>query len=103
MKHPEDTWRRAWLVDDHVGEDPVKQNRSAGEIGTAVADPRHLGQPVKGVEKRRDDPVRRFQAFAFQQVKPNGVDVENGIFGKLKRFQRCFAGPDLNPPALIYV
>lgn len=69
MKHSEDTWRRAWLIDDQVGEDPV----------------------------------RRFQAFAFQQVKPNGVDVENGIFGKLKRFRRCFTGPDLNPLAPIYV
>jgi hypothetical protein len=87
-KHPQGP--AAGLIDDQVGEDSVEQNRPAGDIGPAVTDPRHFGQPVRALEDLRDDPVRRFQSFAFQQVKPDRVDVENGIFGELKGFQRIW-------------
>ena len=88
MKHSENLQgRAAGLVDDQVGEDSIKQNRAAGEIGAPVPHPGHFGQPVKPLENVGDYPVRRFQAFAFQKVKPNGVDIENGIFGKLKWLQ----------------
>jgi hypothetical protein len=84
VQHPKDRQgHAAGLINDQVREDSVEQNRPAGEIGPAVTDPWHFGQPVKGRENLGDDPVRRFQAFPFQNVKPNGVNIENGVFGKL--------------------
>ena len=32
--------------------------------------------------------IRRFQAFTFQQEKPDGVNIGDGVFGQSKRVQR---------------
>jgi hypothetical protein len=76
VEHPEDLYgRRTGLIDDEIGEDSIEQNRPAREIGPTVADSRHFGQAEEAFENLRDDPVRRFQAFTFQQVKPNTVSM----------------------------
>ena len=47
MKHSEDLQgRAAGLVDDQVGEDSIKENRAAGEIGPPMPHSGHFGQPV---------------------------------------------------------
>src|ERR1019366_5309820 len=37
------------------------------------------------LETFSDDPVRSLHALLLQEVKPDGVDIEDGIFGKPKR------------------
>jgi hypothetical protein len=76
-----------WLIDGQVGEDSIEQDRPAGEIGSAVADSRHCGQSVKALENLPDYPVRCLQPFAFEKIKPNGVDIEKSLIGKLKWLQ----------------
>jgi hypothetical protein len=88
VQDPENLKRTASrLIDDEEGKNPVKEDIPAREIGAAVAAVRNLGQLVKTFEEFGDDPVSRFHALLFQEVKPDSVDIENGVLGKLKRVQ----------------
>ena len=54
-----------------------------------IGDARYLGSsPIwKTTEKFRDSPVRPFQSCAFQQKKPDGVDIQYGGLAELKGLQ----------------
>ncbi len=66
MKHRENLkWIAARLVNYEVREEPIKQEIPAGEVSAVVA--RDLD----------DDPVCGFQAFPFEKVEPDGVDVKD--------------------------
>jgi hypothetical protein len=71
----------AGFVDHEVGENPVEENVLAGEIGAAVAAVWDVSQLIEASEELSDDPVRRLQALLVQEVKPDGIDVEDGIVG----------------------
>ena len=60
----------------------------AGEIVAAVTNVRDFGKLVKALEQFGDDPVRRPYAILLQEEKPDGVDIDDGIFGKLERVQK---------------
>ena len=75
------------FVYDEVGKNPVEKNLLARKIGAAVAAVWDVGQLIKNFEEFSDDPVRRFHALLLQNVKPDGVEIEDGIFRKLKRVQ----------------
>jgi hypothetical protein len=46
-----------------------------------------VGQFEKTFEEFSDDSVRRLHSLLLQEVKPDGIDIEDGIFRKLKRIQ----------------
>ena len=88
VKHSEDLKRLVTeLIDDQVGENSVEQYWPIREIRPAVTPRRHVGQPVKTFENLCDDPVRSFQIRPFSRIKPDGIDIENRIFGQQKRVQ----------------
>jgi hypothetical protein len=92
MKYAKDLkWIRSRLVDDEVREKSVEKHIPRGEISAAVANARDLGQLVKTLEEFRHDPVRRLDTILFQDVKPDRVDVENGVLSKLEWVQTSSA------------
>ena len=86
MKDPEDLEGTApRLIDDEVGENPVEKNVPLRKVGAPMAAIRDLGQRVKTLEEFGYDPIRRLYALLLQKVKPDGVNIEDGVLGKLKR------------------
>jgi hypothetical protein len=47
-----------------------------------------VGQLEEALEEIGDDPVRRPHAILLQELKPDAVDIDDGILGKPKRVQR---------------
>jgi hypothetical protein len=72
------------FINDEVGENPIEKYLPIRKVGAAMAAVRHIGELVETFEEFSDDSFRSLQAFLIQKVKPNGVDVEDGIFGELK-------------------
>jgi hypothetical protein len=62
----------------------------AGEISAAVADVRDVSQLVSGFENLSDDPVRRIQVFALQEIKPDRINVDSRIFSEPERVQEGY-------------
>ena len=82
MKHPDNLKRLApGFIDDEVGQNPVEKNLPACEIGAAMADVWNVSQLVETFEEFSDHPVRRLHTLLLQEVKPDGVDIEDGIIG----------------------
>jgi len=65
-----------------------------------LAGVRDVGQLIKAFEEFGDNPVRRFQALFLQEVKPDDVNIEDGIFGEPKRVQLIGLDP---PDALLSI
>lgn len=51
----------------------------------------NFGKFVEPLEEFRHDTVCCFDPFPVQKVKPNGVDVKNGIDGKFEGIQELSA------------
>ena len=76
----------------------MKQNLPARQIGAAVAEVWDVGKLVEGSKEFSDNPVRSLHAVLLHEVQPDGVDIEDGIFGKPKLLQRISLG---SPGALL--
>ena len=42
---------------------------------------------IEALEKLCNDPIGSLHTFAFQQEKPDGVDIEDDVFAEMKRVQ----------------
>jgi hypothetical protein len=85
MKHPQNLKRvAAGLIDDEVRENPVEKNITARKIGAAVPTVGDASELVKTFEEFRDDPISRLHAALRQKIKPDGVDIQDGVFSELE-------------------
>ena len=88
MEDPENLQRRtSWLINDEVRENPVEKDVPVREIAATVATVRGVSQFVKALEEFAGNPVRCDQALLLQQIKPDRIDIEDGIFSELKGIQ----------------
>jgi hypothetical protein len=84
VQHSENLKRIASrFINDKVRENPVEKNLLVREISAAVAAVWDVGQLVKTFEQLSDNSVRRVHALLLQEVKPDGVNIEDGIFVSL--------------------
>ena len=80
-------WLASGFIDDEVAENPVEKNLPTREIWAAVAAVGEVCKLEEAFEEFSDDPVGRLHAIPLHEVKPDGVDIEDGVFGKPKRIQ----------------
>lgn len=88
MKHGKNVERTAcWAVDDEIRESLVEENVSTGEVATPVPAMGNFCKQIEALEELGYDSIGRIETFAVKQEKPDGINVKDGIFGKLKWFQ----------------
>ena len=85
VEHGKNVERTAcWAVDDEIRESLVEEHVSTGEVATAVAAIGNFCEQIEALEELGYDSIGRIETFAVKQEKPDGINVEDGIFGKLK-------------------
>jgi hypothetical protein len=75
------------LIDNEIGENSVEKNLTARKIGASMTAIRNFGDLVKALKEFRNDSIRCLYALLSQEVEPDGVDIKDGILGKLKGVQ----------------
>jgi hypothetical protein len=85
MQHSEDLERlRVRNVDDEIREHSIKENLLPGQIRTPVPTVRDIRQSVEAFEEFGYNAIRVIYARPLQKVKPNSIDIDDGIVSKLK-------------------
>ena len=85
MKHRKNVERTACrMVNDEIREYFVEEYVSTGEIAAAVSAIGNFSEQIEALEELGYDSISRVEPFAVKQEKPDGINVEDGIFGKLK-------------------
>src|SRR5579871_5537714 len=66
------------LVNDEIGKNSVEQNVLARQVGAPMTGVGNVGEGVKAFEQLGYDSVRRLDSLSLVEVKPDGVDIEDG-------------------------
>jgi hypothetical protein len=77
-------WIACREIDHEIREDSVEEDVPAGKIGALMSAVRNSSYFVEPSEKFCNDAASCLLTLSFQQVKPDRVDIENGIFGEPK-------------------